>query len=72
MYVELLKLYSLMRQVVKKGFIKCFLKVPLACLGSRAAEVQPNGPWNSRTPHFVGLPSHLMENVFVFDALTIG
>ena len=26
-----------------KGFVKCFLNVPLACLGSMAAAVQPNG-----------------------------
>ena len=27
-----------------EGFVKCFLKVPLACMGSMAAAVQPNGP----------------------------
>ena len=26
-----------------EGFVMCFLKVPLACLGSRAAAVQPSG-----------------------------
>ena len=25
-----------------KGFVICFLKIPLACLGSMAAAVQPN------------------------------
>ena len=32
----------------EKDFVKCFLKVPLACLGSTAAAVQPNGLWNSK------------------------
>ena len=27
----------------RKGFVKCFMKVLLACLGSMAAAVQPNG-----------------------------
>ena len=31
-----------------KGFVISFLKVPLACLGSMAAAVQPNGLWNSQ------------------------
>ena len=31
-----------------KGFVTCFLKVLLACLGSRAAAVQPNCLWNSQ------------------------
>ena len=30
-----------------KGFVTCFLEVPLACLGSMAAAVQPNGLGNS-------------------------
>ena len=30
-----------------KGFVTCFLKVPLACLGSMAAAVQPNSQGNS-------------------------
>ena len=32
----------------EKGFVKWYLKVPLACLGSTAAAVQPNGLWNSQ------------------------
>ena len=32
----------------EKGFVKCFLKVPLASLGSMAVVVQPNGLWNSQ------------------------
>ena len=32
----------------EKGFVKRFLKVPLACLGSMAAAVQPNGLGNSQ------------------------
>ena len=31
-----------------EGFIICFLKVPLACLGSMAAAVLPNSLWNSQ------------------------
>ena len=31
-----------------EGFVVCFLKVPLACLGSMAAAVQPNSPGNSQ------------------------
>ena len=31
-----------------EGSIICFLKVPLACLGSMEAEVQPNGLGNSQ------------------------
>ena len=31
----------------EKGFVKCFLKVLLACRGSMAAAVQPNVLWNS-------------------------
>ena len=31
-----------------KGFVTCFLEVPLACLGSRAAAVQPNSLGNSQ------------------------
>ena len=30
-----------------EGFVLCFLKVPLAWLGSMAAAVQPDGLWNS-------------------------
>ena len=32
----------------EKGFATCFLKVPLACLGSMAAAAQPNCLWNSQ------------------------
>ena len=32
----------------EKGFVKCFVKVPLAYLSSMAAAVQPIGQWNSR------------------------
>ena len=32
----------------EKGFVKCFLKVSLACLGSTAAAVQSNGLRNSQ------------------------
>ena len=32
----------------EKGFVICFHKVPLICLGSMAAAVQPNGLWNSQ------------------------
>ena len=31
-----------------EGFVMCFLKVPLACLGSRAAAVQPSSLGNSQ------------------------
>ena len=31
-----------------KGFVIFFLEVPLACLDSLAAAVQPNGLWNSQ------------------------
>ena len=31
-----------------EGFVMCFLKVPLACLGSMAAAVQPNSLGNSQ------------------------
>ena len=31
-----------------EGFVTCFLKVPLACLGCMAAAVQPSGLGNSR------------------------
>ena len=31
-----------------EGFVMCFLRVPLACLGSMAAAVQPNGLGNSQ------------------------
>ena len=31
-----------------EGFVICFLKVPLACLGSMAAAVQPNSLGNSQ------------------------
>ena len=31
-----------------EGFLICFLKVPLACLGSMEAAVQPNGLGNSQ------------------------
>ena len=38
-----------------EGFVICFLKVPLACLGSMAAAVQPNGIlqnlFHNLTPH---------------------
>ena len=33
----------------RKGFVMCFLKVPLACLGSMTAAVQPYSLWNSQT-----------------------
>ena len=32
----------------EKGLVTCFLEVPLACLGSMAAAVQPNCLWNSQ------------------------
>ena len=32
----------------ENGFVKCFLEVPLACLGSMAAALQPNSLGNSR------------------------
>ena len=45
------------------GFVICFLKVPLACLGSIAAAVQPNSLGTLRK-HFIKpseqLPSHLI------------
>ena len=31
-----------------EGFVICFLKVPLACLGNMAAAVQPNSLGNSQ------------------------
>ena len=31
-----------------KGFVTCFLKVPLPCSGCMAAAVQPNCLWNSQ------------------------
>ena len=31
-----------------EGFVICFIKVPLACLGSMAAAVQPNSLGNSK------------------------
>ena len=31
-----------------KGFVTCLLEVPLACLGSMAAAVQPSCQWNSQ------------------------
>ena len=36
-----------------KGFVKCFRKVPLACLGSMAATVQPNGLGNSQKTFYI-------------------
>ena len=33
---------------VKKGFVTCFLEIPLAFLGSMAAAVQPICLWNSQ------------------------
>ena len=33
-------IYILGRQAEKKGFVKCFLNVPLACLGSMARPVE--------------------------------
>ena len=32
----------------EKGFVKCFLKVPIAYFGSTEAAVQPSGLWNSQ------------------------
>ena len=40
----------------EKGFVKCFLKVPLSYLGSTAAAVQPNGLWNFQ--------KHVLQNLF--------
>ena len=39
-----------------KGFVKSFLKVPLACLGSVAAAVQPNGLGNSLKTFYKTFP----------------
>ena len=39
-----------------KGFVKCFLKVPPACLGSTATAVQPNGLGNSRKTFYKSFP----------------
>ena len=36
-----------------KGFETCFLEVPLACLGSMAAAVQPSCPWNPQKTCYI-------------------
>ena len=38
-----------------KGFITCFLEVPLPCLGSMAAAVHPNCLWNSQKTFYTTL-----------------
>ena len=49
------------------GFVICFLKVPLAFLGSTAAAVQPNGLWNSQKTFcktfFHNLPPQTVESL---------
>ena len=40
-----------------KGFVTCFLEVPLACLGSMAAAVQPSYLWNSQKTCYKTFPS---------------
>ena len=42
------KLLQSWAETCSKGFVICFLKVPLACLGSMAAAVQPNSLGNSQ------------------------
>ena len=37
-----------MAATCSEGFVICFLKVPLACLGSMAVAVQPKSLWNSQ------------------------
>ena len=59
--------YSVGRQVVKTCFVICFPKVPLSCLGSMAAAVQPNGLWSSPRTFYKNLwnklPHQTVENV---------
>ena len=48
-----------------EGFVICFLKVPLACLGSMAAAIQPNSLGNSQKTFYKtfgtrGRPTHVV------------
>ena len=65
-------IHSLGRQVLKR-FCKTFLKVPLACWGSTAATLQPNGLWNSQKTFyktsFKNLPPQtVMSRGGIFEA----
>ena len=41
--------FQVVRPLVPRGFVVCFLKVPLACRGSMAAAVQPWGTFRKHS-----------------------
>ena len=49
-----------------KGFVICFLVVPLACLGSMAAAVQPNSLWNSQKTCYKTFPTTCRPRLHIF------
>ena len=50
-----------------KGFVLCFLKVPLACLGSMAAAVQLNSLGNSWKTFYKTLGTSCCPRLYLHD-----